>query len=205
MRFALTGLDVCACVHFGDLSAPICGCRGWADGGLGAIAPWLENAWESGFQEWDNGDNDQHKWGEGCTVGQYERLIMMAEDELTQYSTDARKIQKLRQKIGLSVSVAEQNQVKEQLLAEIPTDPINKLIADQRQTVALPFWGIAGLGLLLGISMLQPLDLIATVGGGAIAIALQRYGWKLQAKRFVLQTLLEMEADRTAPKAQDAA
>lgn len=126
-------------------------------------------------------------------MGQYERLIMMAEDELTQYSTDARKIQKLRQKIGLSVSAAEQKQVKETLLAEIPTDPINKLIADQRQAVALPFWGIAGLGLLLGISMLQPLDLIATVAGGAIAIGLQRYGWKLQAKRLVLQTLLEIE------------
>lgn len=126
-------------------------------------------------------------------MGQYERLIMMAEDELTQYSTDARKIQKLRQKIGLSVSAAEQKQVKETLLAEIPTDPINKLIADQRQAVALPFWGIAGLGLLLGISMLQPLDLLATVGGGAIAIGLQRYGWKLQAKRLVLQTLLDIE------------
>ncbi len=27
-----------------------------------------------------------------------DRLILMAEDELTQYSTDARKIEKLRQK-----------------------------------------------------------------------------------------------------------
>lgn len=126
-------------------------------------------------------------------MGQYDRLIMMAEDELTQYSTDARKVQKLRQKIGLSVSAAEQQQVKDTLLAEIPTDPISKVIMDQRQTVALPFWGIAGLGLLLGISMLQPLDLIATVLGTVAAIALQRYGWKLEAKRLVLQTLLEIE------------
>jgi hypothetical protein len=126
-------------------------------------------------------------------VGQYERLIMMAEDELTQYSTDARKLEKLRQKAGLSINLAERQQIKETLLAEIPTDPINKLIADQRQTVALPFWGIAGLGLLLGISMMQPLDLIAVVGGGAAAIAIQRYGWKLQAKRLALQTLLDLE------------
>jgi hypothetical protein len=129
-------------------------------------------------------------------VGQYERLIMMAEDELTQYSTDARKLEKLRQKIGLSVSLTEQQQIKEQLLAEIPTDPINTLIADQRQTVALPFWGIAGLGLLLGISMLQPLDLIATGLGTFAAIALQKRGWKIQAKRLVLQTLLDIEQQR---------
>ncbi|MGG6269722.1 hypothetical protein ACQ4M3_34695 [Leptolyngbya sp. AN03gr2] len=126
-------------------------------------------------------------------MGQYDRLILMAEDELTQYSTDARKIEKLRQKIGLSVSAAEQKQVKEQLLAEMPTDPINKLIADQRQTVALPFWGIAGLGLLFGISMSQPLDFIATIVGGAIAFQVQKIGWQLQAKRLVLQTLEDIE------------
>lgn len=126
-------------------------------------------------------------------MGQYDRLILMAEDELTQYSTDARKIEKLRQKIGLSVSATEQKQVKEQLLAEMPSDPINKLIEEQRQTVALPFWGIAGLGLLLGISLSQPLDFIATLVGGAIAFQVQKIGWKLQAKRLVLQTLEEIE------------
>ncbi|NDJ16117.1 hypothetical protein [Myxacorys almedinensis] len=126
-------------------------------------------------------------------MGQYDRLILMAEDELTQYSTDARKIEKLRRKIGLSVSTAEQKQVKEQLLAEMPTDPVNKLIENQRQTVALPFWGIAGLGLLLGISFSQPIDFVATLGGGAIAIFLQKRGWNLQAKRLVIQTLEEIE------------
>ncbi|MEX0269624.1 hypothetical protein AB3R30_10805 [Leptolyngbyaceae cyanobacterium UHCC 1019] len=132
-------------------------------------------------------------------MGQYERLIMMAEDELTQYSTDARKVEKLRQKIGLSVSAREQQQIKETLVAEIPTDPISQIIVDQRQTVALPFWGIAGLGLLFGISMLQPLDLIVTVVGGALAIALQRYGWKLEAKRLLLQTLSEIEESTRKP------
>jgi hypothetical protein len=126
-------------------------------------------------------------------MGQYDRLILMAEDELTQYSTDARKIEKLRQKIGLSVSATEQKQVKEQLLAEMPTDPINKVIEDQRQTIALPFWGIAGLGLLLGISMSQPLDFIATIAGGAIAVQIQKIGWRLQAKRLVLKTLEDIE------------
>jgi hypothetical protein len=118
---------------------------------------------------------------------------MMAEDELTQYSTDARKIEKLRQKIGLSVSRAEQQQVKETLLAELPQGGVDLLIETQRQVVALPFWGIAGLGLLIGISTIQPIDLIATVVGGAIAITVQRRGWKLEAKRLVLKTLEDIE------------
>lgn len=126
-------------------------------------------------------------------MAQLERLILMAEDELTQYSTDARKIEKLRRKIGLSVPLAEQRQVKAELLAEMPTDPINQLIEKQRQTVALPFWGIAGLGLLLGISFSQPLDLVATVAGVFVAFKIQRWGWRLQAKRLVLQTLEDIE------------
>lgn len=126
-------------------------------------------------------------------MSELERLILMAEDELTQYSTTARKMEKLRQKIGLSVPMAEQRRVKEELLAEIPTDAISKLIAEQRQVVALPFWGIAGLGLLFGISFLQPLDLIATIAGAAVAIAIQRRGWRLQAKQLVFRTLEDIE------------
>jgi hypothetical protein len=132
-------------------------------------------------------------------MGQYERLILMAEDELTQYSTDARKLEKLRQKIGLSVPPGEQRQVKETLLAEMPTNFMSQLVENQRQAVALPFWGIAGLGLLLGISFMQPVDLIATFIGGAIAFNVQKWGWKLQAKRLVLQTLEDIEAKTRKP------
>lgn len=103
----------------------------------------------------------------------------MAEDELTQYSSDARKIEKLRRKIGLSVNLAEQRAVKATLEQELPTGGIVKLVETQRQTVALPFWGIAGLGLLFAISLNQPLDYIAAVGGTAAAIAIQKWGWKL--------------------------
>lgn len=129
-------------------------------------------------------------------MGQLERLVLMAEDELTQYSTDARKIEKLRQKIGLSVSLAEQRQVKAALDAEMANNGLSQLVEEQRQTIALPFWGIAGLGLLLDISFSQPLDFISTVAGAAIAFNLQKWGWRLQAKRLVLQTLSEIE-DRT--------
>ncbi|NET35785.1 MAG: hypothetical protein F6K19_27790 [Cyanothece sp. SIO1E1] len=134
-------------------------------------------------------------------MGQRERLILMAEDELTQYSTDARKIEKLRQKIGLSVSAAEQKQVKADLSAEMPTDFLGKLVEDQRQTIALPFWGIAGLGLLLGISFQQPLDFLAPAIAAPIAFSLQKWGWRLQAKRLVLQTLEEIEARTAKPTA----
>jgi hypothetical protein len=126
-------------------------------------------------------------------MAKLERLIMLAEDELVQYSTNARKIEKLRQKIGLSLNKAEQKQVKAELVAAMPDDSLSQIVEKNRQSVSLPFWGIAGLGLLLGISMEQPLDFIATIVGTVAAIALQKWGWKLQAKRLVLQTLEDIE------------
>jgi len=126
-------------------------------------------------------------------MSKLERLIMLAEDELVQYSTTARKIEKLRQKVSLSLNVAEQKQAKAELIAAMPTDDISQVVEKNRQTISLPFWGIAGLGLLLGISMEQPLDFIATGIGTAAAIALQKWGWQLQAKRLVLQTLEDIE------------
>jgi hypothetical protein len=126
-------------------------------------------------------------------VGQYERLILLAEDQLTEYSSDARKIEKLRQKFGLSVSRKEQTEIKQQLEAELPTGGIAKIVEEQRQAVSLPFWGIAGLGLLFGIAANQPLDYIGVVVGVSGAIALQKWGWQLQAKRLVLNTLEDIE------------
>jgi hypothetical protein len=132
-------------------------------------------------------------------MSQLERLLLMAEDELTQYSTDARKIEKLRQKVSLSVSRVEQQRIQAELKADMPTDAISELIEKQRQTVALPFWGIAGLGLLLGISFMQPLDFVATILGTIAAIKIQQRGWKLQSRRLVLQTLEELEQRMNNP------
>jgi hypothetical protein len=117
-----------------------------------------------------------------------------------QYSTTARKIEKMRQKIGLSLNKREQEQAKAELLAEMRTDELSQIVEKNRQTVSLPLWGIAGLGLLLGISMEQPLDFIATVVGTVGAIAIQKWGWKLQAKRLVLQTLEDIEERSKAPR-----
>ncbi|MBA2748679.1 MAG: hypothetical protein H0U45_08045 [Tatlockia sp.] len=125
---------------------------------------------------------------------QLNRLLLMAEDELTEYSTTARKIEKLRRKIGLSVSVAEQKQTLAALKDSMQSDWIRLLVEQQRQTVALPFWGIAGLGLLVGISFSQPLGLVASMGGAIAAYRVQKWGWQLQAKRLLMQTFTEIEA-----------
>lgn len=132
-------------------------------------------------------------------MSQLERLIQMAEDELTEYSTDARKIEKLRRKIGLSVPAAEQRKVREELLPLMPQGPIQNLILSQRQTVALPFWGIAGLGLLAGISFEQPLGWIASIAGTIAAFRIQKLGWQLEAKRLLMQTLDDIQVRSTQP------
>ena len=135
-------------------------------------------------------------------MSQLERLIAMAEDELAVYSSDARKIERLRRKIGLSVTPAQQKEVKEELLQEMPQGFPGELIEEQRQTVALPFWGIAGLGLLFGISLRQPVDFLAPAIAIPLAINIQKWGWKLQAKRILLNTLTEIE-ERTKQLIQD--
>ncbi len=134
-------------------------------------------------------------------MSQTERLVMLAEDQLTEYSTDARKVEKLRQKIALSVPVAQQKMVKEELDGDLKGSFIDGILLQQRQAAALPFWGIAGLGLLFGISFTQPQDFIATIAGGAIAIFLQKRGWKLQAKQLVVQALEEIEQRTNEAKA----
>ncbi|MEH2192444.1 MAG: hypothetical protein V7K98_07345 [Nostoc sp.] len=133
-------------------------------------------------------------------MAQLERLLKMAEDELTEYSTDARKTEKLRRKIGLTVSVAEQRQVKEALLANKQSNIITQIVEEQRQTVALPFWGIAGLGLLFGISLNQPICLFAAIVGTVSAYRIQKWGWQLQARSLLLQTLEDIEARIAQPK-----
>ncbi|WP_017306623.1 hypothetical protein [Spirulina subsalsa] len=132
-------------------------------------------------------------------MAQYEQLLAMAEDELTQYSTDARKIEKLRRKIALTVPFAQQREIQARLEKELPDQGIAAWVEKERQTIALPFWGVAGLGLLLGISLSQPFDFIATVGGIAIAYTVQKWGWRLQAKRLLLITLQDIQAKSVTP------
>lgn len=127
-------------------------------------------------------------------MSQLEKFLKMAEDELTEYSTDARKMEKLRRKISLSLSLAEQKQIKSDLLATMQYSKIAEVVEEQRQAVALPFWGIAGLGLLFGISLNQPVCLLAAILGTVGAFRIQKWGWQLQAKRLLLRTLEDIEA-----------
>ncbi|MBD1805680.1 MAG: hypothetical protein KME25_08620 [Symplocastrum torsivum CPER-KK1] len=137
-------------------------------------------------------------------MSQLERMIKMAEDELTEYSTDARKMEKLRRKIGLSVSAAEQRLAKEALSAQLqPSGGLRQVVEEQRQTVALPFWGIAGLGLLGAISLSQALGYVVAVAGAVAAYRLQKWGWELQAKRLLLNTLEDIEARVAQPRQSD--
>jgi hypothetical protein len=133
-------------------------------------------------------------------MDQLENLIKMAEDELTQYSTDARKIEKLRRKIGLAVSMDQQRRCRETLAAQLPSDGLPKLVEEQRQTIALPFWGIAGLGLLGAISLSQTVGYVVAVAGAVAAYRIQKWGWELQAKRLLLQTLEDIEARIAQPR-----
>lgn len=130
-----------------------------------------------------------------------QHLIRMAEDELTEYSTEARKIEKLRPKFGLAVPYPQQKQVRADIAAQIPDNFVAKLVEENRQTVALPFWGIGGLGLLLGISWKQPLDLIFTGVGFYLAFSIQKWGWELEAKRLAVKTLDAIEAGIQAERA----
>jgi hypothetical protein len=123
-----------------------------------------------------------------------ERLIVMAEDELTEFSTDARKIEKLRRKIGLTLSATEQREAKEQLKTELAEGgQLAEFVETQRQSIALPFWGITGLGLLIGVAMEQPAAFLFVVAGTLAAWTVQKWGWRLQAKRLILKTLEDLE------------
>ncbi|MEL6222447.1 MAG: hypothetical protein AAFR31_07380 [Cyanobacteria bacterium J06627_8] len=133
-----------------------------------------------------------------------EHLVQLAEDELTQYSTEARKIEKLRRKFSFAVPYPQQKDVRDQIEAEMPKNFVAKIVEENRQTVALPFWGIAGLGLLLGISGQQPLDFIATGIGFYLAFQVQKWGWKLEAKRLVIKTLDDIRAGVEAERAKAA-
>ena len=131
-----------------------------------------------------------------------EQLVQMAEDELTEYSTEARKIEKLRRKFSFAVPYPQQKAIRDQIEEEMPKNFVAKLAEGNRQTMALPFWGIGGLGLLLGISGQQPLDFIATGIGFYAAFQIQQWGWKLEAKRLVIKTLDAIETGVKAARAE---
>ena len=76
------------------------------------------------------------------------------------------------------------------------------MLGENRQMLALPFWGIGGLALLLGISFKQPLDFLAVPFGFYMAFQIQKWGWNIEAKRLVISTLDDIEAGVEAARAE---
>ena len=118
-----------------------------------------------------------------------EQLIRAAEDELTEYSTQARKIEKLRPKLAFRLGQSDRERLQSELQTELSANaPWGTLVEKQRQTVALPFWGIGGLGMLLGfLGYLWGWGF--AILGVYVAFLVQRWGWQLQARRLLLETL----------------
>ncbi|MEB3232343.1 MAG: hypothetical protein VKJ64_15140 [Leptolyngbyaceae bacterium] len=136
---------------------------------------------------------------------QIEQLVMMAQDEMTQYSTDALKVEKLRRKFSFAVPYPEQKAIREAIASNLSQNFFwSKMLGENRQMLALPFWGIGGLGLLLGISFKQPLDFIAPVIGFYLAFRIQKWGWEVEAKNLVIKTLDDIEAGVEAARAESA-
>ncbi len=137
-------------------------------------------------------------------MNQAEKLIWKAQNELTEYSTEARKIERLRQTFSLVVPYPEQKGIRKQIASEMPKHFFAKLVEENRQTIALPFWGIGGLGLLLGIASEQAIDFVISFIGFFVAYRIQSWGWQLQAKRLVLKTLDAIEASVQGSSQQQA-
>ena len=131
-----------------------------------------------------------------------EQLILMAQDEMTEYSTDARKVEKLRRKFSFAVPYPQQKGIREAIASDLQKNFFwTKMLGENRQMLALPFWGIGGLGLLIGISFKQPLDFIAVPFGFYMAFQIQKWGWNIEAKNLVIKTLDDIEAGVEAARA----
>ncbi|WP_245395431.1 hypothetical protein [Anthocerotibacter panamensis] len=122
-----------------------------------------------------------------------ERLLKLAEDELAEYSTRQRKFEKMRPKVVALLSANERTTLKQELRQQLSQGGmIAQVVERQRQTVALPFWGIAGLGLLAFFLGSRPALVLAAVAVAG-AFTLQRWGWKLQARRLLLDCIEDLE------------
>ncbi|AGY60003.1 hypothetical protein [Gloeobacter kilaueensis] len=126
-------------------------------------------------------------------MGTEEQLIRVAEDELTEYSTDLRKIEKLRPKVALRLTPAERTALAARLRAELDASaPFGPLVEKQRQAVALPLWGLGGLGMLVGF-LAGWWGWGLAIFGCTAAFLLQRWGWQLQARRLLLAVIEDIE------------
>jgi len=127
-----------------------------------------------------------------------ERLLKLAEDELAQYSTPLRKLEKLRPKVSF-LSRGERDQLKARLEKELAAGGFWILLVErQRQTVALPIYGLTGLALLAGFLGVRFAFAVAVLGV-VLAFTLQRLGWQRQAQRLLLASIVDVEDRAKSP------
>lgn len=122
-----------------------------------------------------------------------EQFLVLAEREMAEYSTQARKIEKLRQKYTFTATSAQRNSIRSELVSRINNNQLAPILQQNRFAIALPFLGVGGLGLLLGISMQQPLDFIASVVAFPLAFLIQKSGYEIETMNLVIQTIDDID------------
>ncbi len=122
-----------------------------------------------------------------------EEFLTLAAREMTEYSTEARKIEKLKPKFSILASQEQRKAIRSELEAKIKANQLAPILQQNRFAIALPFWGVGGLGLLLGISMEYPLDFIATAVAFPLAILIQKIGFELETMNLVITTINDIE------------
>ncbi len=122
-----------------------------------------------------------------------DQLLALAEQELAEYSTPLRKFEKMRPKIQAIMATRQRDQLKTTLQSELASGgPWLRVLERQRQAVALPFYGIAGLA-LLGAFWGYVIAWAIAIAGVVAGFSLQQLGWKLQAKRLLVDCLEDIE------------
>lgn len=123
-------------------------------------------------------------------------FLALAAREMTEYSTEARKVEKLKPKFSILANQQQRQVIRSELETKIKANQLAPVLQQNRFAIALPFWGVGGLGLLLGISMEYPLDFIATAIAFPLAILIQKVGFDLETMNLVILTIKEI--DQTA-------
>jgi hypothetical protein len=122
-------------------------------------------------------------------------FLALATKEMIEDSTVAGKIAKLKPKFSILANAQQRQAIRSELWAKIQQNQLAPVLQQNRFAIALPFWGVGGLGLLLGISTETPLDFIATAVAFPLAILIQKIGFELETMNLVIATIDEIEAE----------
>lgn len=118
------------------------------------------------------------------------RLVALAEDELNDFNPTPENLKRLRDKLGAAVSLEELREARADIQTELADeDGFAAIVERQGQGLALAAWAIAALGLLAGSAFQEPNDFLLTLVGVVAALGLQKWRWRIRAKRLLLAIL----------------